>query len=187
MASGKIRELWSRNYGRVNASIPNIQDYEYTFWKIAIVRNTLQAVLFLFAIYLPWYHLYRPPAVYREAIFIDAGAFELGSQTIGLLLIAAFISSLEVTLLIVQYKRHGLYVKPSKLLDIINLGLSLILFSLLGAPLFLPGLGGIYSDYISLFTLNFAGFQITPLIGYFCVLAAIISIVIGIFLYIFSP
>ena len=63
--------------------------------------------------------------------------------------------------------------------------LAFIFFNLIANPTFKPGLGGVYSDYISLMVLNFAGFQITPMLGYFFLIAALITIIVGLVLFLF--
>lgn len=180
MKFGKKEVLQNRIFSRLNFSKTSKESLEYSFWKISVGRNCLQTVLFILAIYLPWYRFYRP----RGNIVVDAGAFDLGGQTIGLLLFAAFISFVEVGWLIFQHNRK---VTTTKIFDIANIFPCFILLSLIGDPVFKPGLGGIYSGYIHLYILNWAGFKIIPMIGYLFVIVAIASVLLGSFLVIFSP
>lgn len=180
MKLGKKEVFQNWIFSRLNFSKTSNQSLEYSFWRFSVGRNALQTVLFILAIYSPWYRFYRP----RGKIVIDAGAFELGSLAIGLLLFAAFISFLEVVWLILQYNRR---ITTTKIFDILNVFPCFILLSLIGDPVFRPGLGGIYSGYIHLYILNWAGYKIIPMIGYFFVIVAIASVILGSFLAIFSP
>ncbi|MFX0124460.1 MAG: hypothetical protein ACFFAE_12530 [Candidatus Hodarchaeota archaeon] len=155
------------------------RNLEYNFWKLTIIRATLQAGLFFFAIFLPWYRLYHP-----EATEIEVNAFNLGPQVITLLVISFLVSLFEILWLLKQ-RNQGYTTNIG--FNIFYLIPALLIFDLIGNPVFLPGLGGKYSDYISLFTLNFAGYQIFPLVGYLCIITALISVLLGLLLQIFSP
>ncbi|MHA2225432.1 MAG: hypothetical protein ACXAC8_09530 [Candidatus Hodarchaeales archaeon] len=180
MESENNQEAWNRFFGGSYSPIPFNQTPEYNLWKIALARNAIQTTSFLFAIFLPWYHLYRPPTSYREAFIIEVGAHQLGGQMLGILMFTVLVSLSATIWLIVRRNRRITSTLP---FDLLNFTLSLIILGFLGDPVFLPGLGGLYSDYISLFVLNWAGFQILPLIGYFMVLISISSVVIGLIIY----
>ncbi|MHA2224651.1 MAG: hypothetical protein ACXAC8_05580 [Candidatus Hodarchaeales archaeon] len=176
-------ENWNQFYGKEFTPIPFKQTQEYTFWKITLFRNTFQVIILALTFILPWYRFYRPPTATREATIIEAGAFNLGGQMLGVLLISMIVSLIAVIWL---FRRRNQKTSSTILLfDFSNIALALIILGFLGQPVFLPGLGGLYSDYIGLFTLNWAGFTVYPMLGYFFVLASIGSIVIGVLLYFF--
>ncbi|MHA2225431.1 MAG: hypothetical protein ACXAC8_09525 [Candidatus Hodarchaeales archaeon] len=179
MESGnnQVKDDWI--YKPINFRKNNKESIQSIYWKVTVVRNILQVFIFLLAIYLPWYRLYRPPGLLFDATIIDAGAFDLGGQVVGLLLVALIISFIEVVWLLLKRNRK---VSKTKILDIALIYPCLAVLGFIGDPIFKPGLGGLYSDYIRLTVLNWAGFQIIPMMGYLCVLLAIASVVISLVL-----
>ncbi|MHA2225608.1 MAG: hypothetical protein ACXAC8_10420 [Candidatus Hodarchaeales archaeon] len=176
MESNNNKKVLTRFFGQKYSPIPFNQTAEYTLWKIALARNVFQAIVFFIAIFIPWYLLYRPPTSYREAFSIEAGAHQIGGQLIGVMGFAVLVSLGAVLWLIIRRNQRN---TSTLLFDVSNLILSLIILGFLGDPVFLPGLGGIYSDYIRLIVLNWAGFQVYPLIGYFFVIISIGSVIVG--------
>jgi len=162
-------------------NIPTIAstDYEKLNWRVSFLRNILQTIVFFSAIFLPWYRLYRP----YGPIIIDAGPLQMRIEALAFLLISIIIS-IVIVLRLLQTKKSNF--RHIKILEYSNVFVVFLLLSVIANPVFLPGLGDRYSDYISLHTLNFAGYQVIPMLGYIVVLVGMASIIGGVIYSIFS-
>ncbi|MFX0051668.1 MAG: hypothetical protein ACFFAJ_06085 [Candidatus Hodarchaeota archaeon] len=167
MESGK--QLKIRNYLSSFFGFSEFeQDSEVIFRKIFLIWMSVQIGLFLIALFLPWYRFYNPTG----GIVIDAGAFQIGLNVIFPMFCILLFSSLEVLILLIQQNPK---ITSIKILKIANVAISIFLISEISNPTFLPGLGGRFSDFITLFSLNFVGYQIIPMLGYVGLIAGMIS------------
>lgn len=155
-------------------NIPSITgtDYDKLNWRISLLRNGFQILIFSLAIFLPWYRLYRP----YGSIVIDAGPLQMRIEALAFLLLSIIFSGIIIIRVI---KTKNTKIRDIRLLEYGNVFLVFFILSVIGNPIFLPGLGDRYSDFITLQTLNFLGYQIIPMLGYISVLLGMASIIGG--------
>ncbi|MFX0124461.1 MAG: hypothetical protein ACFFAE_12535 [Candidatus Hodarchaeota archaeon] len=178
MKSEEGQKFW--DYVNKKSTIPlsGSSKYESNFLRITTLRVGLQITFLILSILLPWYQLSRP----ERSDLILVGAMELEPQSITILMIILIISIIEVLWLIIfRWDK----IKASAIFDSINIFICFIFINLIANPTFRPGLGGMYSDSITLMVLNFAGFQIMPMIGYFFLIAALLTIIVGLVIFFF--
>ncbi|WP_455140619.1 hypothetical protein [Candidatus Hodarchaeum mangrovi] len=162
-------------------NIPSISNtsYEKLNFRVSLLRNILQIIVFFSSIFLPWYRLYRP----YGPIVIDAGPLQMRVEAIAFLLVS-IIFSIIIIFRLLQTKKFNL--RQIRILEYSNVFIVFLLLSIIANPVFLPGLGDRYTDFISLHTLNFAGYQVIPMLGYIAVLVGMASIIGGVIYSIFS-